>query len=707
MDNQSCKQATRSKRAPVSRKLLLLGGALFIWAGGLAAAQPVSDAADKLTLGKVAIEPPTLRSLGVEWSIAGDANRNASVTIQYRAVRSADWKEGLPLFRLQHDQVLPEMGLSPEDAQFDYTAPNMFTGSLFNLAPGTEYEIRLRAADPNGTMGVAEQIVKATTRPVPKASADGRVFHVYPAGYTGLKQQPAFEGLLRAYNTWSEHADWNHVYNPRVRPGDTILVHAGIYKGDRLEYGNYSIGGTQPGRSGPGVGGPGYGIPFDGMYLLQGKGTADRPITVKAAGDGEVWFDGAGAHELFNVMGAEYNIFDGINIRNADIAYRAGLKRLAGAKGLTIVNSKMENVGSAVITDYEGSRDFYIADNTIIGRAPKDSLAGWNANPMWKDVPGWPSPLTSFRAIDLYGPGHVIEYNHIERFHDGVTLSTYGEPDTLPEMTYPGDRSLLGLDPRYVPGPNSVDIMNNDISNIGDVCIEPDGGARNIRVLYNRCMNDAGGQALRSQPSFGGPHYFIRNVVFNATGPGSGPASDGSGMVFYNNTIVAFGGFGGRGSNLHLRNNLYIGTQPSTPVLAMSTFDNFTSSDYNGFAFASGNPKPFHWNSPAFDVVSAYDATKLVARNFPTLTAYQAGTKQDTHSLILNTETFRSVTAPDWTNPGKLYIAESFDLQLRPRSLAVDAGATLPGVTDGYTGKAPDMGAYEVGVAPPHYGPRK
>jgi hypothetical protein len=30
----------------------------------------------------------------------------------------------------------------------------------------------------------------------------------------------------------------------------------------------------------------------------------------------------------------------------------------------------------------------------------------------------------------------------------------------------------------------------------------------------------------------------------------------------------------------------------------------------------------------------------------------------------------------------------------------------LPNITDGYLGRAPDLGAYEFGVPPPHYGPR-
>ena len=38
-------------------------------------------------------------------------------------------------------------------------------------------------------------------------------------------------------------------------------------------------------------------------------------------------------------------------------------------------------------------------------------------------------------------------------------------------------------------------------------------------------------------------------------------------------------------------------------------------------------------------------------------------------------------------------------------SAAIDKGVVLPTITDGFTGRAPDLGAFEVGQAPPHYGP--
>ena len=36
--------------------------------------------------GKFVVEHPTLLNLGFEWAITGDANRNASVAVEFRAV---------------------------------------------------------------------------------------------------------------------------------------------------------------------------------------------------------------------------------------------------------------------------------------------------------------------------------------------------------------------------------------------------------------------------------------------------------------------------------------------------------------------------------------------------------------------------------------------------------------------------------------------
>ena len=55
--------------------------------------------------GDLWVEPATLRSLGFEWRIAGDDNRNAVVQVSYRRKDEAAWHKALPLFRLQNESV--------------------------------------------------------------------------------------------------------------------------------------------------------------------------------------------------------------------------------------------------------------------------------------------------------------------------------------------------------------------------------------------------------------------------------------------------------------------------------------------------------------------------------------------------------------------------------------------------------------------------
>ena len=87
------------------------------------------------------------------------------------------------------------------------------------------------------------------------------------------------------------------------------------------------------------------------------------------------------------------------------------------------------------------------------------------------------------------------------------------------------------------------------------------------------------------------------------------------------------------------------------------------------------------------------------ARRFGTLREYAAATGQDRHSVLVDYGDFVRVSAPDPKDPRRFYRPDEFDFTLNARSRAVDAGIALPNVNDGFTGKAPDLGAYERGQA--------
>ncbi|HVZ27812.1 MAG TPA: hypothetical protein VG798_04075, partial [Rhizomicrobium sp.] len=345
----------------------------------------------------------------------------------------------------------------------------------------------------------------------------------------------------------------------------------------------------------------------------------------------------------------------------------------------------------------------YIGDNVLIGRHDPAKMMGWSGT-VWASLPGFPELLISEYAIKVYGQGHVVTHNYFANWHDAVDVATYGEPDGTPNMASPAVSGPTEMDDRLAA---SIDFYRNDIYNMGDNCIEADGGVHNIRVFENRCSNSAAA-ALSAQPIFGGPVYFYRNLVYNSVTGGPLKYADGpSGVLVYQNTFI--GGDtapGGPVGNMHVRNNLFLGRGDDAPVYAIDTTTNYSSSDYNGFNSNRGS-YDFVWDSPPSGQAADFDYThKLTQRRFKSLKEYAAATGQDKHSVVIDYGSLMRVQMPDNSDPQHLYDPENMDFRLRPKSPAVDAGMALPTITDGYKGSAPDLGAYELGDALPDYGPR-
>ena len=661
---------------------------------GAGLGQPLSaaDGDTRVTPGEFVVEHATLINLGFEWHIDGDANRNAGVDVSFRKQGDTAWRKAMPLARLHGEQVY-------QRNVFNLVTPNMFAGSILDLDPGTAYEARFVLTDPDGINGAAAEatrIVTVRTRPEPMPATDGKVYHVYPTKWRGPKIEPAFEGIMCAYNYYCGAGDTAPGGRPRVKPGDTILVHAGTYAYHYEFYGNQTtVNATTT---------------FEGTYYLTAHGTPERPIAIKAAGDGEVILDGRGNFNLFNVKAADYNYFEGITFRNTSIAIWAGTQFIAGAKGLTVKRCRFEDVGMGVFSNYSGSTDFYIADSVFLGRNDPKHLIGWTG-PFWQqfeNVEGqqYPPVMKSYTAVRLYGPGHVVAYNYVADFHDGIDTEMYGMPD--------GSHPIDG--PSYPPRefwdrrPTAIDIYDNYITNAHDNSIEMDGSMHNIRVMRNMLINSAS-HPMSTQPSVGGPIYFIRNIVYNAPGGSTRSTAGSPGVFFYNNTVTSETN-PGESSNTHWRNNLMLGQNSSASVFSVNTNTAYSSSDYNGFRLNPGS-ESFQWNSPPWDVpmilADGSSAAKRESRKFSTLEAYAAATKQDQHSVLVDYDVFVKVPrldAKDLATVQRLYKAEDVDFRLKPGSAAVDRGVPLPNVTDGFTGQAPDLGALEVGRPSPIYGPR-
>jgi len=190
------------------------------------------------------------------------------------------------------------------------------------------------------------------------------------------------------------------------------------------------------------------------------------------------------------------------------------------------------------LRNYSGSSDFYIADSTFLGKNDSQRLIGWNGD-YWRQFAGIRradvSPvMASYTAVRVYGPGHVVAFNYIADFHDGIDIETYGNPDgsnanegpDYPPREYWDRRARGHRLLQQLPEPT---FTTN--------AFEVDGGCHNIRVMRNVMVNSAS-HPMCNQPVGGGPAYWIRNIVYHAPGGSTRLTSGSAGVLFYNNTIV-------------------------------------------------------------------------------------------------------------------------------------------------------------------------
>jgi hypothetical protein len=552
-------------------------------------------------VGEPVLERPTLHCLGAWWIIAGDENRDARILVDYRPAGAADWRAGHPLFRVEKGAHRDGRHGSLLNIPPDAW---LFAGSIVMLEPDTEYQLRLRLEDPDG--GAATRILTARTRSEPAASPDAPMRHVIPrgaqsAGGDGTAANP-FRGLRFAQSN--------------ARPGDIFLLHAGIYPG---------------------------------TFNLTRSGEPGRPIIWRAAGDGPAIIDGQGDAErrpsrAISAGGLHDVWFEDLVVRNADW----GIVMHESAR-MVIRRCHIHNVEYGITATLDRGRceDLFIADNLIEGPST------------WPRSKG----IENARGIQLAGAGHVVCYNRIRGFADGID-------------TFPAQRV------------EAIDFHNNDISEMTDDGIEMDYSQRNTRCFHNRLTNIYHGISI--QPVYGGPVYIFRNTMYNVAATPFKMHNSPSGALFYHNTAVSAGPplqtlTPETVRNIIYRNNLFIGAGGDYAYEALPKMVD-CDLDFDGFG---GGPWPhfMKWNGRRY-TFSQLRTRAPIYRNAV---------------LVDAATTFASGTLwPD--DIGRAW--PPVDLQLSPSSAAVNAGIPLTGFNDHHRGPAPDLGAYELGHPPPHYGPR-
>ena len=115
--------------------------------------------------------------------------------------------------------------------------------------------------------------------------------------------------------------------------------------------------------------------------------------------------------------------------------------------------------------------------------------------------------------------------------------------------------------------------------------------------------------------------------------------------------------------------------------------------------------RQYNWLAPQ-QGATAYEPKEADRRSFATLAEFREATGQEAHGLEIDYDIFENLSPPDPARRYHVYHSADLSFRLKAGGNAIDAGVPLPTVNDGFTGKAPDLGALEFSGTEPHYGPR-
>jgi hypothetical protein len=440
-------------------------------------------------------------------------------------------------------------------------------------------------------------------------------------------------------------------------------------------------------------------FPVDKVTLLP-AGESDKPVVITESGTPD------GYHlvtvpslsksilNLKNVnnygieIDADFVIIRGVEIRNPalhgiiirknrhDIIIEQCHITFWGRMGGPKTYGNLEGGSDSGIYGEEGSGFLTIQRNLI--EDPRGASNDW--------VTGHPDGPQGISVIQSSG-GNVIRYNEI------VSTEDHGFNDGIGGSRNFSSTGNMNRD---------SDIYGNIITNVWDDAIESEGANMNVRIWGNYMHLFFNGIATACTSK--GPLYVFRNVVGesrsgheNSMGgalikTGERNEFGGGRRYILHNTVLqpngVFDAFTGHvNPNCVSRNNIY-----NVPGRLATDIEKEPSSDYD-YDYFSG------------DVLgrSAREENRIKFTTTP------AGTRLFVSSYALEFYPRSSINSIKW---GK-YPYEFGDRKLQitdpvvwiPNPL-IDSGALLPGFNDNFAGKAPDLGAFEVGSPPIQFGRR-
>lgn len=617
---------------------------LYVWK---AAPNPAN--VDQVDIGTLTLDGRTQTMLTLFLPVDGDKNFDAVASTRYRVVGAGSWTTGINLERIHPEYTQ----ISRRESENRELPVEGFAGVIWNLTPGTDYEVEVTVSDPDGTIGTTPQTLASVSTlalPISDYSALGETI-VTTVGQIN-------SGAV----TQCDGTGTGHVFT--VAAGTTIDAT------------------TTPIAFGP-PGAGDCGSDLANPIVLRGEDQATSIIDCRGVLNYCIRvFGGHAIVENLTIL-ADNRVTAGVEVGGRTGSCEIGnvtVRNMVIGSQTGPVNTYGVNAGPCAL------HDVYIADNVAYGR-----FSAGGPEEGGPDEWGGGSGGGGDRGFTVTGRDIEVVHNLAHGFIDGFITS--GAPATDPPTN------------SNVPHTQSIIFQYNIADHGVDDGLELDYTYRNTIAVDNLFTNNPSGVSF--QPIWGGPAFAIHNIIYNHS---SGwmkikPELDNpAGIFVYNNTAIKNGtclhndsGNVGRGANMRIMNNLFVcqGTQYQGLWLMLfkiwmthgsSTVDyNVWAGPDNQFQMGEGSVTQNHIQSAAN--FAAWVAAGIADGGWGI---------HDTHAdpltifdtLVLD---FDDTAGGDLYGAyARTYLGKSFLLD--DSSPAKDVGTPLPGITpDGDAN--PDVGA--------------
>jgi len=532
--------------------------------------------------------------------------------------------------------------------------------------------------------------VSATARVRYRPSKEARWAVAHPlhrirvANTTGKKPSDAFAGVITGLEPGASYdvevtaklGDWSAVKRlttvTRALPGKAGAVGKVIAAGATAVEVQAALDAARPGDV----------IQFaNGTYVVdrlrvKRGGTPSRPIVIRGESrSGVILRDTEGIILQFlgvcdviveNLTLEGSKIDSGTKSRSRGISFWNGG---APQQRVTIRRVTLDGVDMGIVA-WGNTRQLLVYDNTLVGNNQ------WNANFLQSNLT-WNDD-----GIRLPGLGNAAFNNTLTGFGDSLAMSA-------------SNRNV------------GVHFYRNDIRMTGDDAYEGDYGVRNVTLYDNRIHN---AMTLASfDPIYGGPAFVFRNIAVNLGRQPYKLNNRNTGFFIYNNTVIRTEGIGsGKGWGWNqsnngplvawgYRNNILIYRGPGGLMAMESSVQDPIDFTHNAW-FPDGK---VWWTRSGGSFRSMTAARDRLGATRP---VFGRSTRRHEACVICEADPFVKDIALGETYLKR--ITQPCTPALAEDSVPRGAGVAIPGITDGFTGKAPDMGAIITGVKPPVWGDR-